>query len=196
VGQSPFNIKGTVLCGLLEYLEAYVPGGLRAVKLRLPSDEHRQFCDQTFLASGWYDFLPVLELLAAGSAASYVRATQLVAAHAAWQAERDMRGVHRLLLKLASPEAVAERFPVVFARYFDFASVSVKVSKGISVVQVRGLPAPLFEWYKTSVGSAAEAILGVAGAKRLTCRYSAVQDDAPKHETRTLCFSVTRTWTR
>jgi hypothetical protein len=194
-GDGPFRIKGTVLWGLFEYLKTRVPGGIDAVKEHLATEELREFCGQTFLASGWYDFLAVMHILNASGRAANKNVAQFISEHAVWQAQRDVRGVHRLLLKLASPEAVAKRFPIAFARYFDFAEISVEVSDGKSTVDVRGLPHLLFDWYRTSVGSAGAAILEVAGAKQLTVTYSPVTEDGKKHGVPTLRFCVTRTWT-
>jgi hypothetical protein len=194
-GKNPFRIKGTVLWGFFEYIDGRVPGGIAAVRARLAEPLVREFSEQAFVAAGWYDFLPVLQILAAAASAANIPVAQFIADHAAWQTERDVNGIHRLLLKLASPEAVARRFPLAFGRYFDFADVSVEVEKGRSVVTVRGLPALLFDWYLVSVGAGAGVLLRLAGGKRIEASYTPPVTDGQKQGIRTVGFTVTRTWT-
>jgi hypothetical protein len=196
-GESPFRIKGIVVQGLFQYVAANVDGGMDAVRARIVDPRVRVFIDQPFLAATWFDFLPILDLLRAAATAAHLPAARFIAEHAAWQAERDVRGVHRLLLMLASPETVAQRLGSAFARYFDFANVSVKASgTGYSEVIVEGLPRILVPWYRCSVHAAGERILGLAGARDLRAEYSPLAVCGEKAGVPLVRFEVRRTWTR
>jgi hypothetical protein len=196
-GKSPFHIKGVVMQGVLAYLAKKCPGGVEIVFNKIEDPLVQAFYRQQFLAASWYDFLPFLHFAAAAGAAMRVSTARFVAEHAAWQAERDVRGIHRLLLMLASPEKVAERLGVAFARYFDFATVEVsKVATGMSDVVVRGLPAIVLPWYKVSVHAAAQSILSLAGARNFEATYSTIEAAGHKAGIPLINFTVHRTWTR
>lgn len=194
-GESAFHIKGVVLNGLLEYIEKNVHGGAEAAREHVRDPAIRTFLEQTFLAGGWYDFLPVLHFLGATAQAANLSAEDFIAAHAKWQAERDVHGIYRVLLKVSSPEAVGKRLPNAYARYFDFGRVeTLSLSRTASEVLVSGLPTILLDWYKVSVGAAAVAMLELAGARGVTSHYLVPEPDGSKGGVPTVRFRVRRTW--
>ncbi len=124
-GESPFHVKGIVIQGFFAYADVKLPGGRQAVLARIPDERVRRFYQQPMLAASWFDVLPFLHVLGAGSVVASMATPRFLADHGAWQAERDVRGVHRVLLMVSSPEMVARRIGVAFSQYFDFATVSV-----------------------------------------------------------------------
>jgi hypothetical protein len=197
VGDSPFRVKGGVANGLLQYIAENVPGGIDAVRRELEGPSLIAYLDQPFFTGSWYDFFPYLHCQVAAARAVRRPVTRFVAEHAAWQAKRDIRGVHRLLLLVASPEKVAPRMPVAFRRYFDLAIVDVLgVGPGVLDLRVHAIPAVLVDWYKVSVQSAAEAILGVAGARNVQSWYSPPEPDGLSGTVPLVKFDARRTWSR
>src|SRR5262249_25685045 len=101
-GDSPFKTKGNAYNSLKAFHAVHVPGGGEAVADALHADL-RAFYLQTFLAGGWYDFLPMqlLEKVAisivGGDSATFLRELGLHAVN------RDMKGVYKLLLHFTSP---------------------------------------------------------------------------------------------
>src|SRR5262245_17925706 len=124
-GQNPFRIKGLVLTGLRDFIGTTVPGGYEAVLARIQDPAVLAFMQQRFLTGSWYDILPYVHFLSTAATVARWESARFVGDHGAWQIERDMKGIHRLLLRVASPEKVAWRMGESFARYFDVASVTV-----------------------------------------------------------------------
>jgi hypothetical protein len=196
-GENPFHVKGVVPQALLGYLERRVPGGLDAAFAQLGNERIRAFFRQTFLAATWYDMIPVLHLLRAAARAACVPTPAFAAEHAAWHAARDTRGIFRLLLLVASPEAVAKRLGVAYGRYFDYAIVtSESVSEGRSVVLVRGMPSLFVPWYRVAMDAGAASILRVAGARNIQSAYTALEPDGFSGPVPLVRFHSLRTWTR
>jgi len=195
-GENPFHVKGLVAGSFSAFVAGQVPGGMEAV-LRGLEPELRDYFQQSFLAGSWYDLLALLKLMVKAAAVAGRPANRFIAEHGAWQAKRDIRTVHRLLLLIASPETVAPRMGVAFGRYFDFGAIElVGVQRGVLELDVRALPAALNAWYRVSVHSAADAILSTAGAKDVQSWYTPPEPDGKKHGVTLVRFGVRRTWTK
>jgi hypothetical protein len=196
-GKSPFHIKGIAVQGFLEYVSGHVRGGIDGVAERLTDPAIREFCRQPFLAASWYDILPFLQIYSAAASANGLAPERFIAEHSAWQAARDARGIYRLLLLLATPEAVARRLGAAYGRYFDFTTVEVlSVEPGQALIDVRGQPAILLPWYKVSVTAAAQAILALAGARNLHASFTTPAPDGMRGGMPLVKFRVKRTWSR
>src|SRR5262249_14398392 len=140
-GESPFRVRGGTICGLLDYLEERAPGKLAAM-LDLVSDEAiRTYMQTIFLATAWYDFVPTLRFAETAAEVLGTSTAHLLSHHAAWQVQRDVRGVNRLLMKFVSPEAVVARSSGVFERYYNFGKVTVVESQpGGMVTEISKMP--------------------------------------------------------
>src|SRR5262249_45249859 len=183
--------------GFTEYARTHVPGGRAAILARIADARVRAYLEQPFLAASWYDVLPYLHLVSASAAAAGLPTSQFVAARSAWQADRDVAGIYRLLLKLSSPEAVAARFGVIFARYFAFATASVDcVGPGFAEMTVARVPQILVGWYRHAVVSAGDRILELAGARDLRVGFSVSEPCGHAIGLPLVRFRVRRTWSR
>src|SRR5262249_31806815 len=120
--RSEFRAKGVMYRGVVAYLDAHVPGGVAAAVASM-HDDHQAFFGQTFLASSWYDIAPLVPFVDAASRAVGTGFLDLMRAVSVAQAERDMGGIYRVLLALASPDMVVERLPRTAGQYFDFVKV-------------------------------------------------------------------------
>ena len=118
-----FRAKGLVYLGAREYYNEVVPGGAAAVRAAIADTGDRAlsaFFEQHFVASGWYDILPVATISAFAARLRGIPHAQQVRENSAWLAKRDLRGVYRILVSMSSVAMVAMRLPRLSMRYFDF----------------------------------------------------------------------------
>jgi len=194
-GSGPFHIKGLVLHGLLEYVTQNVPGGPARVIDGIADPLIREYMKRSFLAASRYDIIPFLHTLAAAANVLCMPTSRFVAEHGAWQAERDVSGVYRLLLKVASPETVAKRLGLAWARYFDFAHLDVlSVTPGCVVLGVRQMPAVLVPWYKIAARAAGDTIIRLAGATDIKVGFTHLEPDGESAGFPLRRFELRRTW--
>src|SRR5690242_11825085 len=117
---SSFNVKGLVYRGTREFYDKRLQGGLDALRRELVDPELVRFWEQAFSPGAWYDLYPLMSINQAAARIAGVPYTTLVTENAAYIAERDINGVYRLLLKLATPELVASKLPRASLQYLDF----------------------------------------------------------------------------
>ena len=166
-GKSPFHTKGHVYTGTLGYLKHAVPGSLPALYEHLEPDV-ATFFEQIFLASGWYDNLPMAPLVEVAAQMLRKSPYDLVADMSRERGQEDIRGIHKLLLRVSSPEQVAVRLPRLTMRYFDWGSVDVQPEGRNRVRGVRTtVPELLVDWYFAATSGYLEAALPHAGARNV-----------------------------
>jgi hypothetical protein len=168
--KSRYHVKGLVYMRTHEFFAEKVPGGSAAL-LPLLTRELRDFFSQTFLASGWYDALPIASLVRAEAKAMGHSVADYLEARAGWQAEKDIHTVYRMLLRLASPGLVAGRLAKMMGQVLDFGKTEIleRRTDGMKAV-VRGMPEALGEWYSGGLTVYAMRALAIAGAKQPSCR--------------------------
>jgi hypothetical protein len=168
-GESPFRTKGNVYRGVLESADARVDGGRSAVIARLEDPRLQEFFRQTFLAASTYDILPLVAFGEAGAKLSGVTHAEFVRVGAAFTAQRDMRGVYKILLKLASPSAVVQRLPRILSQYFDFGKIEGRLT-GERTYEARtyGIPRPLVTWIINVTRGFLPVVMESAGARDVT----------------------------
>ncbi|MCA9599715.1 MAG: hypothetical protein KC776_40680 [Myxococcales bacterium] len=143
----PFCIKGVVYRGLRECYDATVPGGTEAVLAELRDDDVHAFFSQSFLAGGWYDIFPLLELDAAAARAARVSFEQQVTRASEWQAKHELGGVYRVFLRLLRPGTIGAGIARMAGTYYDFARMeTTRVSPTELVVVMHGVPEEMAAW--------------------------------------------------
>lgn len=165
VGQSPFRARGLLYQGARDFYETIVPGGAAAVRGML-DPELGAFFAQMFTPSLLFDALPIVAISAGVARALKQPHYDLVRQNARWLAERDIRGVHRLLLGVLSPSTVAQRLPRAALRYFDFgkAEAAMVGDKTCDARQYE-IPAYLAAWFVAAVEGFVPVALQKAGGK-------------------------------
>lgn len=144
---SPFHVKGIAYRHAQSYYQSHVPGGLAAVASALDDPELRAFLVQEFLSASWYDVLPFVAIDAAAARACSTSMSRFVRECAHWQAQHELSGVYRVLLRLFSPNTVAAVLPRLSAQYYDFSTVRTCDSNAEGITVVRsGLPAVAGGW--------------------------------------------------
>lgn len=163
---SIFHFKGNAYMGLGEFIRDYVPGGVPAVLERIPDEATRTFLQQPFIASVWYDILPLVPITLAAAQAKGTTHGVFMRELADFQATRDANGIYRLLLKVISPEMLVLALPRTARRYFDFVTTEVTRKSGHEFeLDVSGIPEPLAEIYSPVTENFITHALTLAGAK-------------------------------
>ncbi len=189
----PFQCKGLVYRGAHEFYEERVPGGVKALADKLEIDD-REFFMQPFLPGGWYDVLPIARISQTAAKLAGIPSVQLVRENAARLAHRDVNGVYRILLKLASPELVASRLPRASLQYFDFGTADGTMTGPKQFVARRhGVPLALATWMSSCIEGFVPVALEYAGAKQVTVRAH-THDDGQRAGQRLVRIELRITW--
>lgn len=195
-GESPFHAKGHFFQNFIAYYGAVVPGGIQRVWDELPAGPLRRFAEQPFSPLKWYDMLPAMPMIAAAGRALGLPPEQAVRERSSWQSQRDIRGVFKLLLMVASPELVSHRLPQLFLRYFDFGkAAALEVQTGRSRSRQYGLPRILVPWYRPIVEGYCTAILRQTGAKEPAVGWETVERDGERQGIETVTVTWSARWT-
>ena len=119
------------------------------------------------MPSAWYDVMPLMAINQAASRVAHENAFDLVRENARWVANRDIHGVYRFLLKLASPELVARKLPRASLQYLGFGRAEGELvgSRHFRVLH-SGIPRPLVSWFSACVEGFAPMALEIAGASK------------------------------
>ena len=196
-GKSPFHVKGVVYLGLREYFAEQILGGLEALTKEFPDDELRAFFAGQFLTGGWYDALPLLPILTAASQAKSISLPQVIREGSRFQARRDIRGIHRLLLKLVSPEHVVVRLPRVLPQYFDFCKAETTiVGRGHAESWLEGMPVPLIPWWRPAAETFTSTALTMAGAREVGAFWYEPEPMGEAHGVSVVRLRSRITWSR
>jgi hypothetical protein len=180
-GESPFRAKGLVYGGAREYWEKRVPGGVAALRDTVAATGDAplaRFLETRFVPSGWYDALPIVALSAVAARLTGVPHAQLVRENAAWLAERDLHGVYRVILTVASVEMVAMRLGKLSMQYFDFGQAeTVRVRDKVVESRRAGIPAALAPWFIFAADGFVPVALKLAGARSVRLRHGSPQPE-------------------
>ncbi len=165
-GQSPYRVKGLAYLGLRDSFDKRVPGGMRGVVARIGRTEVEAFFEQHFLPSSTYDILPLIEASQTAARICGVPWREFVRVGSRLQAERDLNGVYRAFLRLATPKLVVDRIPRILMQYMTFGAVEGQMTaprrfEGVS----RGLPRPVAPWMLAIAEGFVPILLETAGAK-------------------------------
>jgi hypothetical protein len=171
-GKSPFRVKGNAYRGYFDFCAERVPGGLEALLARIPDADLVSYLRGSFLSASWYDVLPLVALGEVAAEALGQSASEFMAAQARAQAERDINGIYRLLLKMATPEMIMTRLPKVAAQYFDFVTAEVeKLGAGHWKSTGSGILEFAIDSYRATTEAFLRRALETAGAKKLQHRW-------------------------
>jgi hypothetical protein len=171
-GTSPFRVKGLVYQGAHQFYDERISGGSRAVTAQLADPVLAAFWNQPFVARVGYDLLPMIPICQAAAQAAGVLNLDLIRESARWQAKRDIGGVFRLILKLASPELVARALPRASMQYFEFGAARGELlGRGRLRAVQTGVPLPLVPWMTTCVAGFSPIALEMAGARDVVVEH-------------------------
>jgi len=166
IPESPFRVKGVLYLGTKSYFDDHVQGGFEKLRQTLGPGALRDFIDQRFLPSGLYEVLHVPHLIAAEAAATGQSERAYLRRRTEHQAAIDMGGIHKILLKVASPEMVVVRLPKVMTQMYNFGETKItQLGPREFDLRVDGVPGDLGPWLETALEIYVESALVASGAK-------------------------------
>ncbi len=188
------HAKGLVYRGAQDFYALRVPGGVEAVAVRLDPLE-RAFFEQRFLPGGWYDATQIFAISRSAAEASAITHAQLVRENAAWVARRDIHGVYKFLLRLASPGAVAVRLARASMQYFDFGTAESKL-QGIGTCEAiqAGIPEVLGSWFAWAAEGFVPVALAASGATDIGVEARLEPEVGRDANMKTVRLSLTMRW--
>lgn len=164
-GESPFHVKGVLYKATRTYFEQNVEGGFERLVAAVEPAPLREFIAQPFLASGRYDVMPVPALIEHEARVVGLSFEDYLLERTRWQAQQDIHGIYRLLLKLTSPERVMTRLPKVLVQMFDFPTVELrKIGERDRAATFGQVPEVLVPWLEIGFSVYAKTALSLAGA--------------------------------
>ncbi|EYF00249.1 hypothetical protein [Chondromyces apiculatus] len=168
-GTSYFHIKGSFYAGILARVDREIPGGMARLLDELPEPSLRTFFSRgLFLASAWYDALPVVPLAATLARLDGRTFEAQVRFGMRRRAVEDIRGVYRALFKLATPQLVAPRLVRGVSKYLSFGHAeNMEVHSGWLTATSQGIPGYMLSAYITSADEFSKVALELSGAKEV-----------------------------
>jgi hypothetical protein len=198
-GANLFRAKGLVYQGALDFWQRAVPGGVEAVRRALVDAkqlEAAQLISERIVAGGWYPVMPVVTSAVAAARLRRMAVAPHVRENAVWVAERDLRGVYKVILSVASIEAVAMRLGGLSMRYFDFGNADTrKVGSNAIESDRAGIPAALAGWFTWCAEGFVPIALKLAGAKSVSVRSGTPQPDGERHGVPVVRLAFQIAWT-
>jgi hypothetical protein len=160
-GTSPFRINGVFYLGLRRYIEQRVEGGTDAFTRGLDDPHLAAFVRQTFLATAFYDLLPILPLTDALARLDRTPFNEFVRQRARAQALHDCEGVYRAFIgRRGSEREMLDGVVKTSARIYDFGTIEYVIDRpGVADISRIEVPDPVIGWYQTSTTEYLRAVL-------------------------------------
>lgn len=195
VGTSPFRVKGHVYQKMKADFDETAPGGVAGLLARIADEEITAFTEQPFMASSWYDALPMMPLSLAHAHALGVPFHHHLRDRGRQVAERDVPGIYRVLLRLATPELVASRLPRASTQYFDFGAAEAETLRpGLVRVWQAGVPVTLVPLIAATTEGFVSAAMEMSGARRVHVRCVDTPRDGERGGVSTLRVVLEVAW--
>lgn len=164
---SHFLAKGTLYSGTRSYFDSEVPGKYQALleALKLKNPDLHVFMSQKFLDSVMYDVMWVPALVPIEAKVAGKTVANYLLHRTKWQAQRDLEGTYKALLKCASPDLAIKLVPRVMIQMFNFGhpeTIDV-MPKGYKVILFKGIPNVLLGWLENAFHVYAKLVIEIAG---------------------------------
>jgi hypothetical protein len=180
-GESPFRVKGVTYRNFFDLAAERIPGGRAALLDALGDPALRRFAEQPFLPSSLYDTLPTVPLCQAAAQLLGLSNDEFVRQLSRYSAERDTKGVYRMLLRLVSPAMVMERTPAAAKQYFNFVTATVeKLGPKKYRTRARGVPQFIAQFYMLVTESFLRHALTLAGAHNVQHEWGRPEPDGER----------------
>lgn len=178
-GKSPFHVKGLAYKGLLHLVTTKIEGGVGVLAASMRDASLRDYITQTFLASTFYDALP---LVAASAAAANLLNGQLdtfAQNQGRAQAKYDAEHAFRAFVQGRSVDDFPSRCKLIAARYFDFGEWEANsFSPGTVTFVVKGIPAWSSPWFGPLLGGYVSTMVQFVARKNASCTVYPTRRDA------------------
>jgi hypothetical protein len=194
-GTSPFGVKGHVYSAFFRFCDESVPGGAEGAIAALQDPRLRDFLRQQFLAGSFYDIMPILPVAASAALRAGEPLVQFMRRLGAHRADHDIRGIYKWALKLSTPEKTVIRSPRLAMQYFNFGTVSSRITARHRCETVRtGVPGRAAHWYAATVEGFTPKVLAMAGASDARTRTIVEGPDGSRAGIETVTIRFVTTW--
>lgn len=172
-----------------------MPGGVKGMVSGFEDPRLRRFFEQPFLAATLYDVFPLAVAGIVCARLAGMPFLDFVRVRSEAQARSDSSGVYKVLLALASPEAVASRLPRLVGQYFDFGETQIVEQSKKRVLMTRtGMPQPLAPWYVTVSEAYVRIVVAQAGGQDPRLELVDVTPEAPRGAISIVTLRMDMTW--
>jgi hypothetical protein len=160
-GTSPFRINGVFYIGVHRYIEERTPHGFEGLAAALDDAELVAFARQTFLATSFYDLLPIVPITEALARIQKRAFAEFVRRRARAQAQADCDGVYRAFIgRSGSERDLLDGLVKTSGRIYDFGAIEYShVRPGLADIVRTEVPDPALGWYQVSTAEYFAAVL-------------------------------------
>jgi hypothetical protein len=173
-GTSPFHVRGLYYARLLEHART-LPGGRERFLGALKDERVREFLDQRFSWSTWYDALPTMPCHVALAHLRNADFETLTRERGRVAGKAIVPAMFRAVLTLASPKAMAQHLPRMMMSNFDFVRTTLThIDDSSGKGEVSAVPTLLAPGVTNIVLGFIEGVLELAGYRDVAARYTEV----------------------
>jgi hypothetical protein len=190
-GKSPFEVKGSYYKELQDRLVDW-DGIMNSVD----DAAVRDFGRQRFLASEWYDYMPVLFMARGLGVYLGCPADEAITEQAIRNAKRQVSGIYKFVLSFTSPELGMRRMRSVYRQIYNFGRCDITISGNTAVASYHQWPAMMAWLYQVTTDAWVGTLLKVSGATRITRDWAEPVPDGIRDGVELVKLEVRTTWTR
>ena len=190
-GASPFLIKGSYYRELQERLVDW-DGIVKGVQ----DPAVRAFGLQRFLASEWYDYLPVLLLAKALGEYMGCPADVAITEQAVRNAKRQLGGIYKFVLSFTSPEVGMRRMRNVYRQIYNFGRCEIDVKGNTAVTSYHEWPSIMAWLYQVTTDAWVGTLLKISGAKSVKRDWAPPQPDGNREGVELVRLEVRTSWSK
>jgi hypothetical protein len=190
-GQSPFLVKGSIYKELQDRLVDW-DGIMDAIDDRAVRD----FGRQRFLASGWYDYLPVLFMARGLGIYLGCPADEAITEQAIRNAKRQLSGIYKFVLSFTSPEVGMRRMRSVYKQIYHFGRCEITIAGNTAVTSYHEWPSLMAWLYQVTTDAWVGTLLNIAGATRIKREWAPPEPDGTREGVDLVRLDVRTTWSR
>lgn len=178
-GRSPFHVKGLAYKGLLHFVTTKIEGGVGVLAASMRDAVLRDYVTQTFLASAFYDALPLVSASAAAANLLNIPLETFAQNQGRAQAKYDAERTYRAFVQGRSIDDFPSRCKLIATRYFDFGDwEGNSFSPGTVTFVAKGIPAWASPWFAPLLGGYVSTMVGIVARKNASCTAYPIRRDA------------------
>jgi hypothetical protein len=183
VGEGPFRVRGVAFEAAMHYVDRRVPGGREGLVAALgPSDPFAGYFSQIFVAAGDYDASPLVRLYEVCARLVGEAIGPFIEARGRASAPQDATRTWKPIMKTSSPEAMAERLPLAYNRFFAPSTAAhIAIAPGRFEAELSTVPAPMNGLYVCSTHGWVPGALELAGARNVQLTWEQPRSDGELH---------------
>lgn len=194
-GSSPFHARGIFYDQVLKHAEQ-APGGMPAFLAQLKDARLREFMEQKFKWTQWYDALPMTAVQQALCRAEGTDFETSVRRRARNSAEALVPRLFRAVIGMGSVKAAAGQLPNLLSQNYDFSQMRLDVTSNEGRAHFMNVPALIAPGFVNTVAGLVEGGLRLMGAKTVEFGPMKVSVGTPQHGYDSVTVEAITTWTK